>query len=140
MKQFENQLLEKSATVDGHKLFALCCGEVHVLATGKTEPHKVNVCTFVEKALREATIVVNPTHDMMKQRLRPKREYLSKGNRVYISVSNWNSSRSQGKLPNTEKLHTVYWNGKLQPYKRMNEPLSTDARQYYEYREWEVPL
>ena len=136
--EFEKTIPDRQASIEGHKLFALCCGEINVLK-GRDEI-QVQV-PAAGPALIGADIIVNPTHDLMGNAgtLVKKRAWLSrrsKGrNRVYISASNWNSKGRNGRKqsPDSETLHTVYFSGKRQTMM----PL---PGQGYMYRECEVPL
>jgi hypothetical protein len=59
---FEKFIPEKSAIVEGKKLFVLCCGEINVLEGRNLVDARSNVA---KHALLDADIIVNPTHDRM---------------------------------------------------------------------------
>lgn len=134
--RFAELLDEKVVEFKSLKLFSLCCGEINLLK-GRNNVE----CDFLaeEKALLDADIIVNPTHDRMGNAgtLIAKRRWLSKSinkrKRVYISSSNWNSSI--GQKPGSDTLHTVYFCGEA-----VHMETKADLKANYMYRECEVPL
>ena len=147
---FEDLISEKSALIGKHQLFTLCCGEINAL---KAHPIKDNgqrgheiefCCPGAEKALGSASIIVNPTHDWMRDTygtLSAKRRRLSRPDsgltRIYVSASNWNSTANQ--QPHYETLHSVYLSGqKCHPVRC--HPAAKERKERYEYRECEVPI
>jgi hypothetical protein len=138
---FEGLIKEKTAQVEGHNLFALCCGEVNIVSGGE----KVGVTSdTIGRALNDADIIVNPTHDRMSNRagnLARKRQWLSRNikgrKRVYVSVSNWNSHDGSGRSqnPRSDALHTLYVGGRQKASGEVHFPESTDP---CVYREWEL--
>lgn len=138
---FEDRIPEKSATIYGHKLFALCCGEINVLKSRKIV---VAQLPAAELALLSADIVVNPTHDRMGNAgtLIAKRKWLSQfvngRNRIYISASNWNTdSKGRKQRFDSGTLHSVYFSGEMQKMTFFPDP---DGTQRYMYRQCEIAL
>jgi hypothetical protein len=151
---FQKYINEKSATFQGKKLFALCCGEIYVLEGGWKRPVTARFPAAYD-ALRNADIIVNPTHDRMGMAgtLASKRKWLSDPigprSRVYVSSSNWNSQKQIGiaekngqkyqkQKPATETLHTVYFCGEWQDM--ISLPGGPEDAPCYMYRQCEVPL
>jgi hypothetical protein len=124
----------------------LICGEILVLQ-GR---NKVDFHSSVEneKALRDAVrandaLILNPTHTRMANdgTIKAWRKFLSKGNRVYLSASNWDFCDVCGWEKKTQSpsdtLHSLWHGGKCKQavYKAKDEKQS-DA---FCYREWVLP-
>lgn len=143
---FKKYIDEKSATFQGKKLFALCCGEINVLGGRKAVAARF---AAANEALSDADIIVNPTHDLMSNAgtLIAKRRWLSRivdgRDRVYVSASNWNSLRNNGQKqkPKSKTLHTVYVSEERQGMTCFSgHALRPDDTPRYVYRQCEVAL
>jgi hypothetical protein len=129
-RQFD---FDKQSALHNHRAFLLVCGELGVVSGRKNpEYHKlVKQATKLRDALRDAKIILNPTHTRMGNggTLNAKRKFLSSNKRIYLSSSNWNNEQ---KISRT--LHTLWYDGK--PRKHCKE--SSDP-EHFCYREWSLP-
>jgi hypothetical protein len=135
-QQLYQILPDRSFEVGGKKCFALCCGEINLLAGRDDVQFRFGEAA---PAIAAADIVLNPTHDRMGNAgtVLAKREFLSSlGNRsrAYVSASNWNlKTRSGAQRQDSRTLHSVFVNGNELEMSRVAH--SADR---YEYREAQI--
>lgn len=138
--RFRQSIAARQLLVGRHKLFALICGELNVVA-GREQPRFVDPA--VELPLMNADLVINPTHDRMSNAgtLDAKRRLLSRPHpdgrsRIYVSCSNWEACGLNGRVQYpSPTLHTVYWSGASQAYAEL-----ADGAFGFVYRRWRVHL
>lgn len=130
---------DKPSGLHNHRAFLLVCGELGVVS-GRNNPdyHRfVQDAPKLMEALNHATIILNPTHSRMGNAgtLNAKREFLSKGKRIYLSSSNWNWDADNGtKQRPSRTLHSLWYNGD-----EIDWDDECRADEYFCYREWNFP-
>jgi hypothetical protein len=138
LRRFRKRLPDRIAALGGLNVFALCCGEIHIVQ-GRQQPRFV--CDASEQAILAADIVINPTHGRMSNAgtLHPKRvqlsEYSEDGReRVYVSCSNWEACGLNGRVQKPSlSLHTVYRSGEALSYDEV-----ADGAFGFVYRRWSI--
>ena len=114
---FTKSLGDRVVEWRGLRFGGLICGEINAV---KGRNAVAAIRPEIESWLRSLDVIVNPTHDLMGNAgtLIAKRRWLSKGGRLYLSASNWNSrpkTRRNGVKTRQKRtartLHTIYHDG-----------------------------
>lgn len=133
LNAFTQNLDTRVITFRGLRFGAVICGEINALRKLRGTDRVEARANAIEDWFRSLNVIVNPTHDLMGRPgiLTAKRRWLSRGDRVYVSASNWNTERNQRRTVPAQ--HTVFFNGCNVALKRFELP-------NYEYREGDIPI
>jgi len=130
-----NALPKRSFRFCGRKALLLVCGEVTVVQ-GRTRVHFHCAASQELRAAIQAerSLILNPTHTRMGNSgtIKAWRRFLSKGDRVYLSASNWGVAGSRKQRP-SPTLHSLWHGG------RCKEPFYKLECVCFSYQEWVLP-
>jgi len=136
--RFHKKLQNFKIQSNGYTFGVLTCGEIMAFpwSAGSVKPKSEIVEAWFSGTTTEnprVDIVINPTHDRMNEQgyLTAKREFLSRDGRLYITTSNWNSSKKPAQKKSWPILHSIFFDGKKIAYATASSNSSTN----YEYRE-----
>ncbi|SNS55275.1 MULTISPECIES: hypothetical protein [unclassified Azospirillum] len=102
---FEKNLKQRVVEFRGRRFGALICGEINAL---KGRANVIAQTEMVDNWFEELDVIVNPTHDRMRNdgTLNAKRSWISKNKKVYVSASNWNVLKNQHR--EAFGIHTIF--------------------------------
>jgi hypothetical protein len=107
----------------------LLCGETNIVKYNKDDKKIGDPHNYLPLLNEEIKVILNPIHDrMIRPEMKPKREYLSKNQRLVVSV--WNKGRSDknGKVKNYKTPDwTVFYNGMEKELKPLNHNVDNQA-------------
>jgi len=91
----------------------LLCGESNIVKYNKKQAKIEDIYGILEKIPNNTNIILNPIHDRMTRfEMKIKRAFLSKNNRVVISVWNKGKIFKNDHIDNKSPAYTVFCNGK----------------------------
>ena len=107
----------------------LLCGETNIVKYNKDDKKIGDPHNYLPLLNEEIEVILNPIHDRMtRYEMKLKREYLSKNQRLVVSV--WNKGRSDknGKVKNYKTPDwTVFYNGMEKELKPLNHNVDNQA-------------
>ena len=107
----------------------LLCGETNIVKYKKDDKKIGDPHNYLPLLNKEIEVILNPIHDRMtRYEMKLKREYLSKNQRLVVSV--WNKGRSDknGKVKNYKTPDwTVFYNGMEKELKPLNHNVDNQA-------------
>ena len=107
----------------------LLCGETNIVKYNKDHKKIGDPHNYLPLLNEEIEVILNPIHDRMtRYEMKLKREYLSKNQRLVVSV--WNKGRSDknGKVKNYKTPDwTVFYNGMEKELKPLNHNVDNQA-------------
>jgi hypothetical protein len=134
--ELSKALPERTFEVCGRSAVLLNCGEVLVVC-GRIH---VGFHRWVPQSLRDVVrwrdvLILNPTHTRMRNdgAIKAWRKWLSKGDRVYVSASNWDLSDCGRRQKIGPIIHSLWNRGKNQ------SPVFRHENEWVCYREWKFP-
>jgi hypothetical protein len=135
LAQLEAHIDSRSFTFLGRKSLLLICGEISVVCSSRTTGRvsfRQNVSDNLKRRILGGSVIINPTHTLMRRyEIREWRNYLSRDGRVFVSASNWESSKNRSTW---RTLHSLWHDGNPQDYCR-----PAVENEWLCYREWPLP-
>ena len=108
----------------------LLCGETNIVKYNKDDKKIGDPDNYLPLLNDEIKVILNPIHDrMIRPEMKPKRKYLSKNQRLVVSV--WNKGRSDknGKVKNYKTPDwTVFYNGMEKELKPLNHNVDNQGK------------
>ena len=143
LSDLSRALPDRSFRFSDRDVVLLVCGEVMVVGKSRGKVHfRHGAPQELKKAVHaEGVLVLNPTHTRMGRPglLNAWRRFLSEKGRVYLSASNWRTSKdkkSGRRQWPSSSLHSLWYDGKLRKATELSSRWKCDQ---YCYREWELP-